>query len=284
MDLPLSGGTFMRPIRLAGVLVATLGLTACLNSTTLVKVKPDGSGTVEQTTLVNMAAIKGMMGSGGDKTAPQGPMMNRADLERMAESMGKGVRLVSTEPAKGEMGFEGTKAIFAFDDINEIQVSNGPPNMSGGTSGRARSSQPTQDDPVRFKLTRSGGTSTLTINYVDRPGGDQPAQPNPAGGGDMPDLTNPMIMNMMKTMLAGMRINIGVQVLGSIVKTNAEYVSGSQLTLLDLDVAALLADEAKLKALQGKIGPNASLSEVKPYLKDIKGIKVDGPSINVQFR
>lgn len=277
----------MRLIRLAGVFVATLGLTACLNSTTLVKVKPDGSGTVEQTTLVNLAAVKGLMGgaSGGDKSAPQGPMMNRADLERMAESMGKGVRLVSAEPAKGEMGFEGTKAIFAFDDINQIQVSQGPPNMSGSTSGRVRASEPTQDDPVRFKLTRSGGTSTLTINYVDRPGGDQAAkEPNPAGGGDMPDLTNPMIMNMMKTMLAGMRINIGLEVLGSIVKTNAEYVSGSQITLLDLDVAALLADEAKLKALQGKIGPGASLSEVKPYLKDIKGIKVDGPSINVQFR
>jgi hypothetical protein len=277
----------MRSFRLAGVLATTLSLTACLNSTTLVKVKPDGSGTVEQTTLVNMAAIKGAMG-GGDKTAPQGPMMNKADLERMAESMGKGVRLVSAEPAKGEMGFEGTKAIFAFDDINEIQITNGPPNMSGSTSGRVRSAQPTQDDPVRFKLTRSGGTSTLTINYIDNPGGDKPAaqpgQPNPAGGGDMPDLTNPMIMNMMKTMLAGMRINIGLQVMGSIVKTNAEYVSGSNITLLDLDVAALLADEANLKALQGKVGPGASLSEVKPYLKDIKGIKVDGPSINVQFR
>jgi hypothetical protein len=75
-----------------------------------------------------------------------------------------------------------------------------------------------------------------------------------------------------------------LEVVGSIVKTNAEYVSGPRITLLDLDIAALLADEAKLKALQGKLGPNASLSEVKPYLKDIKGIKIDGPSINVEFR
>ena len=47
---------------------------------------------------------------------------------------------------------------------------------------------------------------------------------------------------------------------------------------------SLLADEAKLKALQGKLGPDVSLSEVKPYLKDIKGIKIDGPSISVEFR
>ncbi len=43
-------------------------LTACLNSTTLVKLKPDGSGTVEQTTLVNMAALKGM---GGGAAGPR---------------------------------------------------------------------------------------------------------------------------------------------------------------------------------------------------------------------
>ena len=260
--------------------LATPQPTACLNSTTLVKVKPDGSGTVEQTTLVNMAAMKGL---GGGANGPTGPMMSRAELERTAASMGKGVRLVSSEPVKGDMGFEGVKAIFAFDDINQIQVNNGP-NMSGGSS-RVRSAEPTSDDPVRFKLARNGATSTLSINYIDRPGGTTGVEtPNPAGAGDMPDFTNPMMMNMIKTMFQGFKINIGLEVLGKIVKTNAEYVSGSHITLLEMDVEALLADEAKLKALQGKVGPNVSLTELKPYLKDIKGIKIDGPSINVEFR
>ena len=57
----------MRSIRFLAVLIATVTLTACLNSTTIVKVKPDGSGTVEQTTLVNTAALKGMMGNAPDK-------------------------------------------------------------------------------------------------------------------------------------------------------------------------------------------------------------------------
>jgi hypothetical protein len=270
----------MRTIRLLVVLLAAVGLTACLDSTTLVKLKPDGSGTVEQTTLMNTAALKGLMGGANGQMS--GPMMNKADLERTAKSMGEGVRLVSSEPIKTDGGFEGVKAIFAFDDINKIQVSQSP-GMSGGT-GASRSSEPTAEDPVRFKLTRSAGTSTLTINFVDRPGAgriDKDPSPSP---GEMPDLSNPMIMNMMKTMFQGFKINIGLEVLGSIVKTNAEYVSGPRLTLLELDVAAILADEAKFKALQGKLGPDASLSEVKPYLKDIKGIKVDGPSITVEFR
>ncbi len=288
----------MRSLRFLTVLLSSLTLTACLNSTTVVKVKPDGSGTVEQTTLVNTAALKGMMG-GGAQGGPNGPMMNKADLERTAERMGKGVRLVSSEPVKGETGFEGVKAIFAFDDINQIQVSQGPsihpnaqsprvgdPGMSGSTSGSMRSNEPTSDDPVRFKLTRNGGTSTLNINFVDRPGASKSVDANVPGGvpSDMPDLANPMIMNMLKTMFQGFKINVGLEVVGSIVKTNAEYVSGPRLTLLELDVASLLADEAKFKALQGKLSPTASLSEVKPYLKDIKGIKIDGPSISVEFR
>jgi len=271
----------MRLLRLLVVLIATTGLTACLNSTTLVKVKPDGSGTVEQTTLMNTAALKGMMGGQSSQGPVKGPMMDKAELERMAASMGEGVRLVSTEPIKGEPGFEGAKAIFAFDDINKIQVSQGP-NMGTGGS-RARTSEPSSDDPVKFKLTRSGGTSTLSIDFVDRPAGTSTEKPVP-GAGDMPDLTNPMLMNMVKTMFQGFKINISLEVVGSIVKTNAEYVSGPRITLLELDMPSILADEAKLKELQSKIGPSPSLSELKPYLKDIKGIKIDGPSISVQFK
>ncbi|HUQ89584.1 MAG TPA: hypothetical protein VM096_18625 [Vicinamibacterales bacterium] len=272
----------MRVLRLLAVVLSTVGLTACLNSTTLVKVKPDGSGTVEQTTLMNMAALKGMMG--GAQGQMNGPMMNKEELERTAARMGEGVRLLSSEPIKGENGFEGVKAVFSFDDINKIQVSQGPPGMSGGAGNRTRSAEPNSEDPVRFKLTRNGPTSTLTINFIDKaPAGkvDTMPKPNP---GDMPDFSNPMIMNMMKAMFQGFKINIGLEVAGSIVKTNAEYVTGPRITLLELDVAELLADEAKFKTLQGKIGPDASLSEVKPYLKDFKGIKIDGPSITVEFR
>ena len=275
----------MRSLKLCAALVAAVSLTACLNSTTLVKLKPDGSGTVEQTTLMNMAALKGMM-PGGAGQMNQGPMMNKADLERTAQRMGKGVRLLSTEQIKGANGFEGTKAIFAFDDINQIQISQDP-NISGSSDGmRAPPGQ--SESPVKFNLTRNAsGTSTLTININDRPVGntstEKPTE-KPDMPSDMPDLTNPMIMNMIKTMFEGFKINIDLEVVGSIVKTNAEYVTGPRITLLEMDMSALLADEAKLRALQGKIAPGASFSEVKPYLKDIKGIKIDGPSVRVEFR
>ena len=270
----------MRSIRFLAVLFGTLSLTACLDSTTVVKLKPDGSGTVEQTTLVNMAALKSMM-PGAEKQATAG-LVNKADLERTAQRMGKGVRLLSAEPVKGESGFEGSKAIFAFDDINQIQVSQGP-NMGGSTDGKF-SSEPTANDPVKFTFTRGAGGSTLAINFVDRPGaGKTDANASPSAPPDM-DLSNPMMMNMIKTMFQGFKVNIGLDILGTITKTNAEYVDGSRITLLEMDMNTLLADEAALKELTGKLRPDASFSEVKPFLKNIKGIKIDGPSITVQFK
>jgi hypothetical protein len=203
-------------------------------------------------------------------------MVSDAELRRTAEKMGRGVRLLSSTPVK-ENGFEGVKAIFEFDDINQVQVSQDP-SLGGSSSPDPTPAKP-DDDPVRFKLTRQGGTSLLTITIQDKPGAGKDPQQT-----DMPDMTDPMMMGMLKTMFQGFKINIALDVVGSIVKTNADYVSGSRVTLLEMDMAALLEDEAKFKALQGKLGPDASLSAVKPYLKDIKGIKVDGPVITVEFR
>jgi hypothetical protein len=266
----------MRSIRVLLAVATAVALSGCINSTTLIKVKPDGSGTVEQTTLVNMAALKSMMpGAPGQATNP----INEAELKRTADRMGKGVKLVSAEPMK-DGGFEGMKAIFSFDDINEVQV-NQNPEMAGGTKpGMGDRKDP--QDPVKFKFARQGGNSVLTIAFNDKPGSGMKTDAKEPG--DMPDLSNPMIMNMIKTMFDGFKINIAVEPVGTIVKTNAEYVAGSRITLLEMDMAALLADEAKFKALQGKLGPDASLSEVKPYLKEMKGIKVDGPIITIEFK
>jgi hypothetical protein len=267
----------MRTVRSLLLVAASVTLAGCINSATLIKVKPDGSGTVEQTTLVNTGAMKAMMPG---MTAPgQSPnAVNEADLKRTAERMGKGVRLLSAEPAKAGT-FEGVKAIYAFDDINQVQLSQDP-SMSGSTSGAFSSEPPPVENPVKFTLKKNGGTSVLTVQFQDKPmNTDKPDTPQ--GG---PNMSDPAVLNMVKTMFEGFKIAIDLEVMGSIVKTNAEYVNGSRLTLLEMDLGQLFQDQEKLQALQGKVAPGASLSEVKPYLKDIKGIKIDGPTINVEFK
>lgn len=258
------------------VVIAVLG-SGCINSTSLVKVKPDGSGTIEQTLLVNLSAIKGLMGGmGAVQTKESGAVLNEAQFKRTAERMG--VRPVSLTPMK-EGGFEGAKAIYAFDDISKVRVDQDP-QLSGATDGKF-SSAPTSNNPIRFAMAKQGGTSVLTITVDEKAASTATEKASQA-----PSMENidPAMMQMVKTMFQGFKVLIDVEVEGKIIKTNADYVNGSRITLLEMDMAGILEDEAKLKALQSKIGPGATISELRPHLKDIKGVKINHPSLTIEYR
>jgi hypothetical protein len=225
--------------------------------------------------LVNMAALKGLMAGTGGQFKQSGGVLNEAEFERAGERMG--VRPVSLTPMT-EGGFEGAKAIYAFDDISKVRVDQDPQmtGPAGGPSARTAAS-----NPIRFGLVRQGATSVLTIT-VDENAADAAT----ARAQDAPSLDSidPAMMQMIKTMFDGFRILIDVEVDGKIVKTNADYVSGSRITLLEVDMAGVFADEAKLRVLQSKVQPGVSVSELLPYLKDIKGVKVNHPSITIEYR
>jgi hypothetical protein len=269
----------MRLLRLLSFGALSVVLSGCINAATLVKVKPDGSGTVEQTVLMNMAALKGMMSSLDPKGQMKGESpFSEAQLKQTAEKLGKGVKFVSSTPMKGANGFEGVKAIFSFEDINQIRVDQDP-NIAGGTGGAM--SQGSSANPVRFKFEKQGANSLLTIQFDEN---TKAGNPDPAPSTQAPTDVDPAMMQMMKQMFNGFKVAIDLEVEGKIVKTNADYVSGSKITLLELDMAGLFEDEAKFKALQSKIKPGASIAEVKPYLKDVKGVKINNPTVSILFR
>jgi hypothetical protein len=260
------------------VMAAVIG-SGCIRSATLITVKPDGSGTIEQTVLMNAAALKGMLGGLGGAQQTSSGGLNEEELRKTAARLGEGVSYVSSEPLKADDGFEGAKALYAFTDINKIRVSQDP-NLTGAAPGGV-STAPKDDNPVTFALARSGGVSNLTVTFNDKPARDKAASPAPPGG---PSMDNPQMMEMMKTMFQGFKVGIDLQVVGSIIKTNADHVAGSKVTLLEMDLGALRADEAKLKEVQKVLGPNASVAELKPYLKDIKGLKVNDPVVTIAFK
>src|SRR4029453_17659888 len=156
-SIPLGGAMSLSRFVVVGSLAGCL--SGCINSSTLVKVKPDGSGTIEQTLLVNAQALKGVMaGMGGGQMKESGGapgMMSEAELKRTAERMG--VRLVSTTPLK-ENGFEGSKAIFAFDDITKIRVDQDPQVGSAGS----------KESPIRFAFAKQSGSSVLTVTLDEK--------------------------------------------------------------------------------------------------------------------
>ena len=260
------------------VMAAVIG-SGCIRSTTLITVKPDGAGTIEQTVLMNAAALKGMLGGLGDAQQSSGGI-SEEELRKTAARLGEGVTYVSSEPIKADDGFEGAKAVYAFTDISKVRVDQDP-NLAGSTPGGVSTTTKKSDNPVTFAMTRTGGVSNLTVTFNDKPVRDKATEAPPTGG---PQMDNPQMTEMMKTMFKGFKVNIDLQVVGAILKTNADHVSGSKVTLLEMDLEALLADEAKLREVQKALGPNASIAELKPYLKDIKGLKVNDPVVTIAFK
>ena len=258
------------------VMAAVIG-SGCIRSATLITVKPDGSGTIDQTVLMNAMALKGMLGGLGGAQQPAPGAINEDEFRKTAARLGEGVTYVSSEPIKEADGFEGAKARYAFTDISKLRVDQDP-NLSGSTGGIT--SPPKNDNPVTFAMTRSGDVSNLTVTFNDKVKTGKP-DTTPAGG---PNMDNPQMTEMMKTMFKGFKVNIDLQVAGTILKTNADHVAGSKVTLLEMDLEALLADEAKLREVQKVLGPNASVAELKPYLKDIKGLKINDPVVTIAFR
>lgn len=275
----------MRPLaRLAVLMPLVLALGGCITSQTLVKLKADGSGTVEQTILMNAKTLEMIpkmmseaMGGGEVKSTSKGtsPLdaLDEDKLRADAGKLGKGVRYVSSEKlVQGDM--EGAKVIYEFDDINALAIDQDPP--AGGLGEEA----PAKKDKLDFRLTRQPNGRAIVTVLFDEPKDAAPAEPSgPAPGmDDMP----PEVAAMMAQMFDGFRVAIDVEVDGEIVETSSPFVEGSRVTVLELDLGQLIKDPANLKVLE-KLGPGASVSEMIPLLKDIKGIKVNQSPLTIEF-
>lgn len=263
----------MSCLRRSALFLLAFFLSGCINSSTLIKVKPDGAGTIDQTILMNTATLKTLL-AGVDaqgQVKPSTPFTD-AEFQKVAASLGKGVRFVSSSPLT-QGGFEGAKALFEFDDVSAIRIQQDP-GLGSAMGGQMSMSSST---PVTFGFTRKGESSVLTVTFDEKAISKPPA----ADAKPMPNI-DPMMLGMLKQMFAGFKVAIDLEVDGKIVKTNADYVSGSRITLLELELAGLLEDEAKLRELQGKIG--TSLAELRPYLKDVKGVKVNHSVVSVEYR
>ena len=83
-------------------------------------------------------------------------------------------------------------------------------------------------------------------------------------------------MAMMKVMMKGMFVDVSLDLAGRIVKTDAPYVQGSRVTLMQVDFDKLLADDAALKKLQ-------NATDIKE-LAGVPGLKVPtSPTVSIEF-
>jgi hypothetical protein len=278
--------------RLAAVLALGVGASGCIAVDMLVKVKGDGSGTVEKSLTMNpetLAEMESTMKDAGakstkskdptkvtDKELLSGPF-DPEELKKEAAKMGPGVTFVSATPVR-EKDRLGVKAVFAFKDINQLTLSQKPLPDNGPGAGKASPA-----DDLKFSLAKKGGNSVLTLKA--KPMDLKPGSPKPKaspGAEGMEKMAEGML-EMMKPMLKGLRITIGVEVDGTLVKTNSAYAAGNRVTYLDLDFGALLADQKALKAFGEDM--EGSVAQQKAAFAKIKGMKVHlDPEMVVEFK
>jgi hypothetical protein len=249
--------------RMTGVLVFALLASGCLRSTTVISLKPDGSGTVVQETGMSPQALtmlQGFAGQAAEGKSPPPQLFGEEQAKKAADQMG--VRFISGEPFKTAQ-VEGYRARFAFDDIRKVRMKMNQDPTKGSAETPASG-----ESPFNFEFEQRGSSSVLTIVMPDKDLAE--AGLNPMSGLGVGDKSNPaanqQAIQMMKAMMAGMFVDITLNVDGRIIKTNAPYVKGSEVTLLQLDFDKLLADEAALQKLQ-------DAKDVKA-LASVPGLKV----------
>ena len=253
------------------VLVA-LTSTGCLRSTTTIDLKPDGSGTIVQETAVSAQALGMLQGlAGANQAAGEKPPQLFGEEQARKAATTMNVTFVSGEPIKtGDL--EGYRARYAFDDISKVTVK-----MDQGANDIAPGAD-TKKPPFGFTFTRGAAASQLTIQMPDQtPGGTGALQfPGAGGGTDADKAQAAQAMAMMKMMMRGLYVDVTLNVNGRILKSNAPYVDGSRVTLMQIDFDKLLADDEALQKLQ-------NAKDIKS-LAAVPGLKViTEPKVTIDF-
>ncbi len=268
------------PARLSAFLPVLL-FTGCLQIDAVVKVKPDGSGTIEQKVMMGgeiVSQMKSMASAfGSDKSPGAGGLYDEKKLKARATEMGPGVTYVSGKMEKAADGSEGYVAVYAFNDISKLKLKASPADF-GSEQGGLKIKGSSEEAPLTFKFTK-GKPATLTI--VNPRAGPDAKKAEAAK--DQADAMQDAMLPMMQQMLKDMRMNVSVEVAGKIVETNAQWREGSRVTVMDVEMNRILADPAKFKAMT-KI-KNPSSAEAKALISSVPGIKVEtADTVTIQFQ
>lgn len=272
-------------INLSVAVMTLLCMVGCMQVDSLVKVKRDGSGTIEETVLMNREFIKQMEAMASQMGAKQGEgaskgfsLFDQEEVKKKASAMGEGVSYVSSKKVTvGDR--EGYKVCYAFADINKVKLNQNPgdkvPSSGAGPGDKGK-----KGEFINFQFTK-GNPATLIVRMPARKPGDKPEfsqKPKPEQGQDAD-----MAMGMMSQMLKGMKITVAVEVEGAIVDTNATHRQGSRITLMEMEFDKLIENQEKFKEF-ARSKPE-SLEEAKKVMKDLPGIKVEfNEEVRIRFR
>jgi len=230
----------------------------------VVNVNKDGSGTVVETMVINMPPELAALAGDQD---PIADLMKKANQDKRAKDMN--ATYVDSEKFAPKGGGKGLKSTFKFDDISKLKL-----NADGGLSNMnpdPTAEKPGDDQAIKFGFTK-GATSKLTIKT--------PPMNSP---GDDDEKIDPQQFAMMSQFMKGMRVRLTVKPDGKITKTDATHNDDGVITLVDMEMDKLLADQKKFEAFT-KLSKEQDRKKVASKLKELD-IKAEAKEeISVEFK
>lgn len=254
----------MPHIRLALLLACAACGGGCFQMSTIVHVNGDGSGTIDHSMLITRAALAqlrqfSMLGGGRNKPID---FVSEEQARKMTESLGPGVTYVSSTKTETPLG-EGRRSVYAFTDISTLRI-NPAPEPPGGVSVKTQAFS-TDNGTITCTFARDpGGNAVLRINLPELDLRGALGNTNTADAGFSQQLA------MARALLAGARILIGVEPVGTLVKTSSPFVDGGRVTLLDVNLDEVLANEALIAKVQAATTPE----ETKAALTGVPGLRM----------
>jgi hypothetical protein len=241
--------------------------------TTVLKVNGDGSGTISHRMLYSQVALKQLKSFGalGGGRAGGSDPLSEQQARDMTTSIGPGVSYVSSELITTPLG-QGRDALYAFTDVSTLRISTQPA-APGGISIKTRgfSTQPSPSESITFTITREANGNVVLHIHVP--------EPNYLSFFGSPQAAGQI--SMIKTMLAGARVLLAAEPAGVLVRTSSPFVEGQRVTLLDIDLDTVLADDTLLPRIQAVA---ANPVEAKAVLMSAKGLKINlDPEITIEF-
>jgi hypothetical protein len=223
----------MIDVRFLALAIPILALAGCIEEHTLVKVKADGSGTLVITTLMKEWAI-----AAAEKQGMKAALVDEKKPKERATKLGEGVDLVSSEAQKSPDA-RGFRATYSFREVAKLRLK--------------------EDAPPSFRWAKPGDDrAVLTFAF------EQPASIFPSGGGEKNSLDLPYAAR--RALLAGMKFSSRVEVDGKLLRTNSLHVEGPTVTLFEIDLDAMTAEEDRLLAAE----PPGTVEEAGKLVADLK--------------
>jgi hypothetical protein len=258
-------------MRSVGLLfLAALTTAGCFSSTTVVRVRADGSGTIEVTAAVRKAALAqlGAIGepAGGERKAPRlEDWFPESEVRAAASRLGNDVRFISSRAVdnRDELGII---ALYEFSNVRRVTLEPIPMlPAEGGYSSTAR-----LDGEHRFTFDLLDEPENGRVLVVRMPDARIEHDGLHFATGEDEGMDAEQAAQF-RTFVGGGRLEVTVELEQPIIRTNTPHRNGQRVTLVRLDAEPLLLDAKTPKRLLLQPG---SLDELRYRLHDAPGVTV----------